>query len=119
MSSEQVESTGETPEMFTSGSDAFSSVICSTVNSEDLQFSLQYQQAALEKLRKCSSDLRAFNDANGQELAKMGRELERYAKMDKQMKNLYILKYFQKLLIEYFEKLHQKKIIISKKIPSI
>lgn len=30
--------------------------------------------------------LRTFNDENGEELAKMGRELERYAKLDRQMK---------------------------------
>ena len=40
----------------------------------------------LERLRKSSTELRNFNDANAAEFAKLSRELERYAKMDRQMK---------------------------------
>ena len=41
----------------------------------------------LERMRKTTSSLQTFNENNYQELAKLSRELERYAKLDKQMKH--------------------------------
>ena len=49
-------------------------------------FSLMFSLNRLDKLRKSSTELRNFNDENAQELAKLSRELERYTKMDRQMK---------------------------------
>ena len=46
MASGAVEGAGEEKNAFVSGSDAFSTVVCSTINSEDIMFSLQYQQSA-------------------------------------------------------------------------
>ena len=42
---------------------------------------------SIERLRKSSADLKAFNDKNAQDLARIGRELERYARLDRQMKH--------------------------------
>ena len=40
------EETGEEHRTFSSGSEALSAVVCSTINTEDIEFSLNFQQAA-------------------------------------------------------------------------
>ena len=40
------EDSAEEHRTFASGSEALSAVVCSTMNSEDIEFSLNYQQAA-------------------------------------------------------------------------
>ena len=42
---------------------------------------------SIERMKKTTTELRTFNDKNAQELARIGRELERYTKLDRQMKH--------------------------------